>query len=213
MKKLVLLGGSDQAKVVFNALNDKANFVGFIDVFNNPDFLCLEYRGYKLIGDLNDLKLMISKSDYQGIVCYGENSFRKKIFEEFCREIDMINVIHESSILQSNIKIGHGNYIGPGVVINNDVSIGDNSIVNTRVVIEHDCEIGNHVHIAPGAVVSGNVKIGNGTFVGAGAVIIDDIKIGENAVVGAGAVVINDVSANSTVVGVPAKVIRKEGFN
>jgi serine acetyltransferase len=46
-------------------------------------------------------------------------------------------------------------------------------------------------------------------FVGIGATIIQGITIGESAVVGAGAVVLEDVSPYTTVVGVPARVVKK----
>lgn len=49
-----------------------------------------------------------------------------------------------------------------------------------------------------------------GASIGANATILPGITIGENAMVGAGSVVTKDVPANSTVVGNPAKPIRKK---
>jgi len=51
-------------------------------------------------------------------------------------------------------------------------------------------------------------RIGNNVFIGTGARILGDIYVGDNASIGANAVVINDVPENSTVVGIPAKVIK-----
>jgi serine O-acetyltransferase len=51
----------------------------------------------------------------------------------------------------------------------------------------------------------------DGVFVGNNANILGDITIGENSRVGAGSVVLRDVPPNSTVVGVPAHIIYRNG--
>ena len=49
------------------------------------------------------------------------------------------------------------------------------------------------------------VKIGNEVLVGSGATVLQGIEIGDHAIIAAGAVVTKNVTANSTVIGVPAK--------
>jgi serine O-acetyltransferase len=53
--------------------------------------------------------------------------------------------------------------------------------------------------------------IGNNVVIGAGATILGPIVIGDNVRVGAGSVVVKSVPPNSTVVGVPAKIVKREG--
>ena len=48
-------------------------------------------------------------------------------------------------------------------------------------------------------------------MVGAGAAILGPVTIGDNSQIGAGAVVIKDVPANCVAVGVPARIIKKDG--
>ncbi len=57
--------------------------------------------------------------------------------------------------------------------------------------------------------------LGCNVTVGAGAKILGNINIGSNARVGAGAVVVKNVPVNSTVVGIPARIVaqRNEEFN
>lgn len=52
--------------------------------------------------------------------------------------------------------------------------------------------------------------IGKNVFIGAKATILGDVKIGDSAKIGAGAVVLLDVPANSTAVGVPARILSKK---
>jgi len=102
-----------------------------------------------------------------------------------------------------NCIIGRGADFGPGfvlihstgIVINGDVRGGDN------VYLEHQVTIGAERRQAP--------RLGSNVFVGAGAKIIGSIVIGDGARVGANAVVVDDVPAHTTVVGIPAKVVRR----
>ena len=53
--------------------------------------------------------------------------------------------------------------------------------------------------------------VGNNVMISAGAKVLGPITIGDNSRVAAGAVVLKDVPPNSTVVGVPARVVRQNG--
>jgi acetyltransferase-like isoleucine patch superfamily enzyme len=54
------------------------------------------------------------------------------------------------------------------------------------------------------------VKIHDNSWIGAGATILPKIVINKNVIVGAGALVNKDVEADSVVVGIPAKTLRKK---
>jgi serine O-acetyltransferase len=85
----------------------------------------------------------------------------------------------------------------------------------TGVVIGETCEIGPEVSIFQGVTLGGkgfesgkrhpNIKKGASIF--AASTVLGDITIGEGAIIAAGSLVLNDVAQDSTVAGVPAKVI------
>ena len=87
--------------------------------------------------------------------------------------------------------------------------IGDHVQINTNSTIGHDSKLMDFVTLSPGAHISGNVLLNLGCYVGTGANIIEKLIIGEWSIIGAGATVIRDVEPNTTVVGVPAKIIDK----
>jgi len=89
----------------------------------------------------------------------------------------------------------------------------------TGVVIGETSEIGDNVSIYQGVTLGGistekkkrHPTIGNNVVIGAGATILGPITVGDNVRIGAGSVVVKSVPPNSTVVGVPAKIVHREG--
>jgi acetyltransferase EpsM len=65
------------------------------------------------------------------------------------------------------------------------------------------------VTLAPGVHISGNVTLSQGCNVGTGANILEKINVGSWSTVGAGSTIVRDVPSNTTVVGVPGRVIKK----
>jgi serine O-acetyltransferase len=102
-----------------------------------------------------------------------------------------------------NCIIGRGAEFGPefvllhatGVVINGKVRGG------RGVTLEHQVTIGADRRETP--------VLGDDVFIGAGAKVIGPVSVGSGARVGANAVVVHDVPAHSTVVGIPARVVRQ----
>lgn len=85
------------------------------------------------------------------------------------------------------------------------------------VVIGETTYIGDNVLIYQGVTLGGTGKehgkrhptLGDNVIVGAGAKILGNLKIGTNSRIGAGSVVIEDVPENSTVVGIPGRVVHQ----
>jgi len=102
-----------------------------------------------------------------------------------------------------NCIIGRGTEFGPGFVLIHSTGVVINGAVRggSNVFIEHQVTIGAERRQAP--------VLGSDVFVGAGAKIIGPIEIGTGAKVGANAVVVDDVPSYATVVGIPAKVVRR----
>lgn len=117
-------------------------------------------------------------------------------------------ISHFSRFL-TQIEIHPGARIGEGFFIDHGAG----------VVIGETTEIGDNVTIYQGVTLGGTGKekgkrhptIGNNVVISTGAKVLGAIYVGDNSKIGAGSVVLKDVPPNSTVVGVPGKVVVRDG--
>lgn len=117
--------------------------------------------------------------------------------------------ISQRAARRTNIEIHPGATIGRRFFIDH----------GTGVVIGETAEIGDDVTIYQGVTLGGTGKdigkrhptVGNGVMIGAGAKVLGPFKIGDNTNIAAGSVVLNEIPENSTAVGSPAKVIKRDG--
>ncbi len=117
--------------------------------------------------------------------------------------------------------ISHTSRFFTGIEIHPGATIGRGFFIDhgMGVVIGETTEIGENVTLYQGVTLGGTGKekgkrhptIHDNVVISANATVLGAIEIGKNAMVGAGAVVINPVPPNATVVGVPGKVVKKDG--
>ena len=98
-------------------------------------------------------------------------------------------------------KIGRGLFIdhGSGVVIGETTEIGDNCTLYQGVTLG-----GTGKHTG-----KRHPTLGNNVMVGSGAKVLGPMKIGDNSKIAANAVVLSEIPDNSTAVGIPARVVRR----
>ncbi len=109
-----------------------------------------------------------------------------------------------------------------GIEIHPAVQIGKRFFIDhgTGVVIGETAVIGDDVTVYQGVTLGGTGKdtgkrhptIGNNVMIGAGAKVLGPLVIGDNSKIASGAVVLNDIPPNSTAVGVPARVVKRDGI-
>jgi serine O-acetyltransferase len=117
--------------------------------------------------------------------------------------------------------IASANRFFTGVDIHPGARIGRRFFIDhgMGVVIGETTEIGDDVLVYQNVTLGGTGKergkrhptIGNGVVIGAGAKVLGNIVVGDHVKVGAGSVVIRSVPENSTVVGVPGRIVRARG--
>ena len=122
-----------------------------------------------------------------------EKYFAARAVSQWARNITGIE-IHPAATIGKGLCIDHG----CAVVIGETTIIGDNCTIYQGATLG-----GTGKHVG-----KRHPTIGNNVMIGAGAKVLGPITIGDNSKIAAGAVVLKDIPANSTAVGVPARVVR-----
>ena len=106
--------------------------------------------------------------------------------------------IHPGAVIGKNFFIDHGS----GVVIGETTEIGDNCTIYQGVTLGGTGKETGKRH----------PTLGNNIMVGAGARVLGPFKVGDNSKIAANAVVLSEVPPNCTAVGVPARIVRRDGI-
>lgn len=112
--------------------------------------------------------------------------------------------IHPGAQLGRRVFIDHG----MGVVIGETADVGDD------VIIYQNVTLGARAAARGGAASRGTKRhptLGKGVVVGSGAQVLGPLLIGDNSQVASASIVLKDVPANSVVVGVPGRIVSRDG--
>lgn len=144
---------------------------------------------------------------YSGVHAIMAHRVAHKLYEG--KHYFAARAVSQASRHMTGIEIHPAATIGRGFFIDHGMG----------VVIGETAEIGDNCTIYQGVTLGGTGKdigkrhptLGDNVMVGAGAKVLGPVYIGSNSKIAANAVVLHTVTENSTAVGIPAKVVRRDG--
>ena len=118
-------------------------------------------------------------------------------------------MINTFSRFLTGIDIHPGAKLGPGLFIDHGMGL----------VIGETAELGSNITLYQGVTLGGTGKeqgkrhptIGNNVVVSSGAKVLGSFKVGDNSKIGSGSVVLKEVPPNSVVVGIPGRIVTRDG--
>lgn len=125
------------------------------------------------------------------------------------RWFTLARIVSQCSRFMTGIEIHPGAKIGKRLFIDHGMG----------VVIGETCEIGDDVVIYQGVTLGGTGKekgkrhptIGNNVVIASGAKVLGSFTVGDQCNIGANSVVLKEVPPNSTVVGIPGRIVKRDG--
>ena len=144
---------------------------------------------------------------YSGVHAMLSHRIAHRLYERGlyfpARAVSQVSRFFTGIEIHPGAKIGKGLFIdhGMGVVIGETTEIGDNCTLYQGVTLGGTGKETGKRH----------PTLGDNVMVGAGAKVLGPVKIGSNSKIASNAVVLREVPANSTAVGIPAKVVRRDG--
>ena len=130
--------------------------------------------------------------------------------ELYLRHVPMIpRIMSEYAHSRTGIDIHPGAQIGPWFFIDHGTGI----VIGATTEIGDDCLLYQNVTLGGTGMTSGkrHPTLGNNVMVGSGAKVLGPFMVGDNARIAANSVVLHEVPPDSTVVGVPGRVVRRNG--
>lgn len=154
----------------------------------------------------NTLEVVLT---YAGLHAIWFHRVAHKLFNK--KWFTLARAISQFSRFLTGIEIHPGAKIGKGLFIDHGMG----------VVIGETCEIGDYVTIFQGVTLGGTGKekgkrhptIGNHVVIASGAKVLGSFTVGDYAMIGANSVVLKEVPPNSTVVGIPGRVVKRDGVS
>ena len=210
MKNIVIIGaggvGRETSLIIqkINELEPTWNLIGFID--DNVNNWGRVVNGYSVIGGIDSLEVL--PSDTYIIIAIANYEIKRKIVNRINDKFKFATIIHPRVWIHDYINVGEGTIIYEGVILTTNIEIGNHVIISPKCGVGHDSVIKDYVSLLWNVNVSGNDIIEEGVMMGSASTVIQGKRIGKGSTVGAGAVVIDNIDSYSTVVGVPAKVIK-----
>ena len=217
IRKIAILGAGGFAREVawlirdINSVEPSYSFQGFVlsdlskmGEHDSQDLLLGDYDWIdKNLGSIDALAIGI-----------GTPSVREKLATEAQERFPKIEwppLLHPTANLDRNsCVIGKGVILCAGVIGTVNLVLEPFCAVNLACTIGHEACIGQYSVLNPTVNISGGVKLGESVLVGTGAQILHYLRIGDGSTVGAGAVVTKDVPSGETVVGIPARPLRRD---
>lgn len=152
----------------------------------------------------SNLEIMLLYPGYKAVRMYRKANFfyRHKMYF-------IARAISQRCVKKTNIEIHPGATIGRRFFIDHGTGV----VIGETAVIGDDCTIYQGVTLGGTGKDHGkrHPTLGNNVLIGCGAKVLGPFKIGDNSNVAAGSVVLSEIPENSTAVGAPARVVRKNG--
>ncbi|TYP67733.1 serine O-acetyltransferase [Paenibacillus methanolicus] len=144
---------------------------------------------------------------YSGLHAIWAHRVAHKLYKR--KWYTLSRIVSQVSRFFTGIEIHPGARIGSRLFIDHGMG----------VVIGETCEIGDNVVIYQGVTLGGTGKergkrhptIGNNVVIGSGSKVLGSFTVGDNVNIGSNAVVLRPVPSNSTVVGNPGRVVKRNG--
>lgn len=207
MKRLLIIGARGWGREIYNMLPECLGYgtefdvKGFLD--DKTDAL-LGMDGYPQIIDSVE-HYMPQVNDV--FVCALGDAHWKQHYAELilAKGGHFVNLIHNSSSIGRNTRIGNGCIICEHVGISCDIQIGDFVTFQSYSIVGHDTSVGNYCHLGVRSFMGGYSSLGTLSTIQTSSIVLPHVKIGEGCMIGAGSVVIRKVKDGDTVYGNPAK--------
>jgi len=192
MKDTIIIGTGGAVSEMMSLFPE--GIKGFLEYPDNIEKYYKRYdnlQKFPILGTIDDY---IPEGNDEFVLGMTHIDFRQKVVEIMkAKGARFPNIIHPSSIVQSEIK-GEGNIVGAWSLIGANVNLGNFNYLTPWCDIGHDCTVGDH-NILSATIVCGHCNIGNRNYFGIRTSVVPHIYIGNDNAVHAGVTVDDNIAS------------------
>jgi sugar O-acyltransferase (sialic acid O-acetyltransferase NeuD family) len=213
--KIIVFGSGQIGNVVASILREQDHeILGFID--DDPESFGKHYYGLPVLGPR---EYLLAKNKYDA-VCLGVGTIKARVevldwLDE--NAVQTVSAIHSSAVISPEANLGRNLVVGASTTFYVNPVIGDGCYIGPSVTVSHDTIVGKFCLLSVGSVVGARCDLEDEVFVGSSSTIMPPsfgssarLRVGKGAVIGVGSTVIHDVPMGITVIGTPAKPLKKK---
>lgn len=208
MKQLVIIGAGNVGGYLSYNIDSFGDYevLGFLDDDHHKHGRTL--YGRRVLGGINEIEILSKTEKLEVVIGISSPIAKQKMYHRL-KAFNVIfpNFIAKNVWLSNQVTIGKGVILYPGVSINYETKIEDFVIMNMNCAIGHNCTIGQYSTLAPGVNLAGFTHLEAMVSVGIGVSTKQNVKVGHSSNIAGQSMLIKDVEPNTTVGGVPAKVL------
>jgi sugar O-acyltransferase (sialic acid O-acetyltransferase NeuD family) len=187
--------------------DDSLRLLGFFD--DNPDLWDTGYFDYPVFGDVAKVSAAAGGGRIGVVSPIGDPLNRKKMIARLkLPGVVYPNLAHPSAQISKRATLGQGNIFSQNAVVQAGARIGDFNSFNIGAIMGPLAGVSHYCTVNALAMVASEARVDDYAYIGMGAKILQRLHIGAGTVVGANAFVNRDTAPWTTVVGVPARVIK-----
>lgn len=156
-----------------------------------------------------DASKLYSPNDLKFLVTLGNPKAREVVWKKIkAVGYQGATWVHPDAFVSPSAEIGEG-VIVDDCSVDSRVVLKPNSYIYRNAIVGHDVTIGENGIICAASFIGGHTTLEKNIFYGAGAACRDGITIGHDSVIGINSAVYKDVPENSSVIGNPARNMRR----
>ncbi len=187
-------------------------------IYSESDKTRSQFKGFRL-SFFDDLKIIFdrdpaAKNWLEVLLCYpGIHALALHRIAHYLwqKQVPLLpRLLSQIGRFFTGIEIHPGATIGKGVFIDHGMGV----VIGETAIVGDYCLIYQNVTLGGTGKETGkrHPTLGNNVVVGAGAKVLGNIALGDHVRVGAGSIVLQDVPNDSTVVGVPGRIVSRTGY-
>jgi len=216
---IIIVGGVGNGTVVNAAIHHmienysyNGEVIGFVNDGFDPKNGIEYVEKIPVIGNIDQLESLCLDNNACFVNALTSENTIKSINDRYeCAYSDFkgraVSIVHPDTVINYNVTLGRGIFLGPQTYIGQNAIIGDLVFVHSQCYLARDSKIGEFSYLAPKVYVGAEVIIEDRVYLGINSIVKEKVIVRQGGIIGMGSVIVTSTDEHGVYYG--NKAIRK----